>query len=174
MRRLRIAIVVAGLALGIAAEASSYLPGDTGSAAGDFVVGMTFVVGAALVPGRSMAMAGLFAATGFTWFAGGLAGALVVLHRGPLGHLLLTYPRGRLETRLARGVVVVAYADGAIYALGRSHGLTLALVGAALVASLFRHARAYGPERRARMAALAALIAIAAVLGAAEVVRLSG
>src|SRR3954451_5358648 len=97
MRRLRMATVVAGLELGIAAEASSYLPGDTGLAAGDFAGGMTFVVGAALVPGRSMAMAGLFAATGFTWFAGGLAGALVFLHRGPLVHLLLRYSRGRVE-----------------------------------------------------------------------------
>ncbi|MEA2421146.1 MAG: hypothetical protein QOF55_245 [Thermoleophilaceae bacterium] len=174
MRRLRPAIVVAGLALGIAAEASSYLPGDTGLAAGDFVVGMTFVVGAALVLGRSRAMAGLFAATAFTWFAGGLAGALVFLHRGPLVHLLLSYPRGRLESRLDRAVVAGAYVDGAVYALGRSHVLTLALLGATLVAALLRHARAYGPERRARAAALAALLAIAAVLGAAEVVRLSG
>jgi signal transduction histidine kinase len=173
MRVLRTAIVVAGVAVGVAAEASSYLPGDA-SAVGDFAVGMAFVIGAALVVRRSTPMACLFAATGFTWFAGGLAGALVFLHRGPLVQLLLGYPRGRLESRLARALVAVAYVDGAVYALGRSHLLTLVLLGAVLVAAGRRWARAYGPERRARGAALSALLAVAAVLGIAEIARASG
>src|SRR4051794_29313250 len=174
MRVVWIAIVVAGGAVGVAAEAASYLPGDVASAAGDFAVGMTFIVSAALVTRRSGAVAWLFAATGFTWFAGGFAGALVFLHRGPLVHLLLSYPRARLESWLTRAVVVLAYVDGAVYAIGRSHVITLVLLAAVLLAALFRYAGAYGPARRPRAAALATCVALAAVLGAAEVARISG
>jgi hypothetical protein len=174
MRALRTAIVVAGVAVGIVAEASSYLPGDAVSAAADFAVGMAFVIAAALVARRCTSVPWLFAATGFSWFAGGLDGGLVFLHRGPLVHLLLSYPRGRLESRLARALVVLAYVDGAIYAIGRSHVITLVLLVAVVVASLLRRARAYGSERQARAAALGALLALAVVLGAAELVRMSG
>ena len=38
---------------------------------------------------------------GVTWFAGDVSSALLYAHRGPLVHLLLTYPSGRVA--LARG-----------------------------------------------------------------------
>lgn len=174
MRALQTAIVVAGVVVGVVAEASSYLPGDAASAAGDFAVGMAFVIAAALVVRRCTSVAWLFAATGFTWFAGGLAAALVFLHRGPLVHLLLSYPRGRLESRSRHALVVLAYIDGAIYAIGRSDVITLVLLVAVVVGALVRHARAYGSERQARAAALGAVLALAAVLGAGELARMAG
>ena len=132
------------------------------------------MVGGALVLRRSPATGALLAATGFAWFLGGLLSWLVFLHRGPLVHLLLSFPRGRLESRFERAVVAGAYAEALVYPLGRSSLATLVLLAALLVASLVRHARAGGAERRARAAALLATSGVVAVLGAAAVARLSG
>jgi len=172
--RLAVALVAAGIALGVAAESTAYLPGSPAHAAGDFAVGFAFITAGALALRRSTATGALMAATGFAWYLGGLAGGLVFLHRGPLVHLLLGYPRGRLESRLERAVVAAAYADALVYPLGRSNVATLALLAAVLVAAGARHARAGGSERRARATALAATAAIVAVLGAAAITRLSG
>ena len=138
------------------------------------MVGFVFVVGGALVLRRSAATGALLAATGLAWFLGGFASWLVFLHRGPLVHLLLSFPRGRLESRFERAVVAGAYVEAVVYPLGRSSVATLVLLAAVLVASLLRHARAGGEERRARAAALLASAAIVAVLAAAAVARLSG
>jgi hypothetical protein len=113
------------------------------------------------------------AATGFAWFLGGFASELVFLHRGPLVHLLLSYPRGRLESRLERAVVAAAYVSAAVYPLGRSNVVTLVLLAAVLTTSAIRYARAGGPERRARGAALAAAAGIGVVLAAGAVARLA-
>ena len=78
----------------------------------------------------------LMSLAGFTWFLGTAFEPALYLHRGPLVHLLLSYPTGRLPTRLARAVVIAAYVDGAIVPLARNDVLTLALsiavAGAAL------------------------------------------
>jgi signal transduction histidine kinase len=171
--RLAGALIAAGLVLGVAAEWSAYLPDEPAAAVGDFVVGLVFVAGGALVLRRSAATGALLAATGFAWFLGGLLSWLVFLHRGPLVHLLLSFPRGRLESRFERAVVAGAYVEAFVYPLGRSSLATLVLLAALLVASLLRHARAGGEERRARAAALLATAAVVAVLAAAAVARLS-
>jgi hypothetical protein len=173
MRRAPIALLASGVAVGAVAEWSSYLPDDPGQAAGDFAVGLAFVLGGALTLGRSRTTAVLMAATGFAWFAGGLAGGLVFLHRGPLVHLLLSYPRGRLESRFERAVVACTYAAALVHPLGRSNVVTLALLAAVLLAAALRYARAGGAERRARATALAATAAVAATLGTAAVLRLA-
>ena len=162
-----------GVAVGLAAEWASHLPDDPGQAAGDFAVGLAFVLAGALTLGRSRTTAALMAATGFAWFAGGLSSGLVFLHRGPLVHLLLSYPRGRLESRFEMAVVVLAYATALVHPLGRSNVATLALLAAVLLAAVLRYARAGGAERRARAAALAATAAVAATLGTAAVLRLA-
>ena len=174
MGRLVGAVIAVGVVLGMAAEWSAYLPDEPASAAGDFVVGLVFIVGGALVMRRSATTGALLVATGFAWFLGGLLSGLVFLHRGPLVHLLLSFPRGRLESRFERAVVAAAYAEALVYPLGRSSLATLVLLAALLVASLLRHARAGGEERRARAAALLATAAIVAVLAAAAIARLSG
>jgi signal transduction histidine kinase len=172
--RLAGALIAAGVVLGVAAEWSAYLPDEPAAAVGDFVVGLVFVAGGALVLRRSAATGALLAATGFAWFLGGLLSWLVFVHRGPLVHLLLSFPRGRLESRFERAVVAGAYAEALVYPLGRSSLATLVLLAALLVASLVRHARAGGAERRARAAALLATGGVVAVLAAAAVARLSG
>jgi hypothetical protein len=173
MRRAPIALVAVGVAVGVLAELSSWLPDDPGHAAADFAVGIAFVAGGALILRRARTTAWLMAATGFAWFAGGLVGGLVFLHRGPLVHLLLVYPLGRLESRFERAVVACAYATALVEPLGRSSVVTLALLGAVLLAAGLRYARAGGAERRARAAALAATAAVAGTLGAAAVLRLA-
>ena len=38
--------------------------------------------------------------SGVAWFAGDLWSVLLYAHRGPLVHLLLTYPSGRVSSRV--------------------------------------------------------------------------
>ena len=173
MRRSAVALVAVGVALGVAAELSVYLPDSPGRAAADFAVGLAFIGGGAIALRRSTATGVLMAATGAAWFLGSLAPGLVFLHRGPLAHLLLSYPRGRLESRADRVVVGAAYVDGLVYPLGRSNVVTLLLLAAVLAAASVRYAKAGGPERRARGTALAVTIGIVAVLAAAAVGRLA-
>jgi hypothetical protein len=149
------AVAVAGLAVAIAAEAATYLPEEPGLAAGDAVVGLAFLgLGLVAWQRRPSSRSGLLmVATGFAWFAGSFASAALFVHRGPLVHLLVGYPQGRLRSRLEQLVVAAAYVDGAVYPLARQDGVTIAL---SLVAVLGGFLGAGGAERRARLAALAA------------------
>src|SRR5215216_4623658 len=113
----------------------------------------------------------LMAATGFAWFAGSFASAALFLHRGPLVHLLIGYPRGRLRSRLEQVVVGAAYVDGVVYPLARQDLATIALSLAVVVTALVGYLGAGGPERRARAAALAAASAVALALGGVAVGR---
>lgn len=164
VRKLALATVASGVVLGVAAESSTYLSGSADRAAGDLAVGLAFTVGAALVLRRSSPVAALLAATGSTWFLGSLVGPLVFLHRGPLVHLLLSYPRGRLGSRFERAVVAAAYAVALVCPLGRSVAVTGGLASVVLAAAVSRHAHSVGLERRARATALACTAALAAVL----------
>jgi hypothetical protein len=102
MRRHAVAVAAAGLAVAIAAETVTYLPEEPGLAAGDALVGLAFVgLGLVAWQRRPSSRSGLLmVATGFAWFAGSFASAALFLHRGPLVHLLVGYPRGRLRSRL--------------------------------------------------------------------------
>src|SRR5919198_2935065 len=107
MRRLSVAVAAAGLAVAVAAEAATYLAKEPGLAAADASVGLAFL-GLGLVAWlrRPSSRSGLLmVATGFAWFAGSLVSAALFLHRGPLVHLLIGYPRGRLRSRLEQLVV---------------------------------------------------------------------
>jgi signal transduction histidine kinase len=115
----------------------------------------------------------LMAATGVAWFAGSFAGAALFLHRGPLVHLLVGYPRGRLRSRVQQVVVAAAYVDGAVSPLARLDMVTVALSLAVFVAVLVGYLRAGGAERRARAAALAAASAVALALGLGAVGRIA-
>ena len=53
--------------------------------------------------------AALCAAFSASWLLGSIDPAFLFLHRGPLAHLLLAYPTGRLDSRLARVAVAAAY-----------------------------------------------------------------
>jgi hypothetical protein len=167
MNRRLLGVAVAGLAIALAAESATYLPEEPWLAAADATVGLTFIgLGVVAWQQRPSSRSGLLmTATGAAWFAGSFVGAGLFLHRGPLVHLLVGYPRGRLGSRLERVVVAAAYVDGAIYPLARQDLATVVLVVAVLVTALVRWRRTGGAERRARAAALAAASAVAVVLG---------
>jgi signal transduction histidine kinase len=175
MRRRAVAAVAAGLAVAVAAESATYLPEEPGLAAADATVGLAFIaLGVVAWERRPSSRSGLLmAATGFAWFAGSFADAALFLHRGPLVHLLVGYPRGRLRSRLEQVVVAAAYVDGAVYPLARPDIATILLALAVVAAVLGGYLGAGGAERRARLAALAATSALALVLGLGAIGRLA-
>jgi hypothetical protein len=113
----------------------TYLPEEPELAAADAAVGLAYI-GLGVVAGqrRPSSRSGLLmAATGLAWFAGSLIDAALFLHRGPLVHLLVGYPRGRLRSRLEQVVVAAACVDGAVYPLARQDTVTIALALAVIV-----------------------------------------
>jgi hypothetical protein len=170
-----VAVAAAGLAVTVAAESVSYLPEEPGLAAADAIVGLAFIgLGVVASERRPSSRSGfLMAATGFAWLAGSFASAVLFLHRGPLVHLLLGYPRGRLRSRLEQVVVGAAYVDGAVYPLARQDLATIVLSLAVAAVALVGCLRAGGPERRARAAALVAASAVALALGLGAIARIA-
>ncbi|HEU4396790.1 MAG TPA: hypothetical protein VFU54_02985, partial [Actinomycetota bacterium] len=173
MRRRAVAVAAAGVAVAVAAESASYLPEEPGLAAADAAVGLAFIgLGVVAWERRPSSRSGLLmAATGFAWFAGSFADAALFLHRGPLVHLLVGYPRGRLRSRLEQVVVAAAYVDATVYPLARHDGVTIALSLLVVVTALVGYLGASGPERRARAAALVAASAVALALGLGAIGR---
>ncbi len=146
---------------------------DSGTAA-DLAVGLVLValgtVAWRLRPaGRA---GGLVAAAGVCWLLGDLTSAATFLHRGPLVHAVLGHPTGRPRGTAARVVVPLAYLSAAVYPVGRSDVVTLALAGMVLAAAGLDFARSSGPDRRARAVALVAAAATAAALAVGPVSRL--
>ena len=85
----------------------------------------------------------------------------VYLHRGPLAHMLLSYPGGRLlpSSRLDRAAVVAAYAYASVYPVARNDYATIAFALGLVALTSRRYVVAGGPQRRARLAALVAATA---------------
>jgi len=173
MRRPVVAVAAAALVVVVAAASVTYLPEEPELAVADASVGLAFIgLGVVAWQRRPSSRSGLLmAATGFAWFAGSFASAALFLHRGPLVHLLIGYPRGRLRSRLEQVVVGAAYVDGVVYPLARQDLATIALSLAVVVTALVGYLGAGGPERRARAAALAAASAVALALGGVAVGR---
>jgi signal transduction histidine kinase len=161
----------------VAAEWASYDASlGLGLAGADLVVGCVLIVcGVVAWDRRPESRVGLLMLlAGSTWFLGNVAGALLYLHRGPLVQLHLTYPTGRLRSRLVATVVAAAYVDAAIEPLARNDILTLALAAAVALTALQVFARASGPARKAGGPALASALAFAGVLALGALERLAG
>jgi signal transduction histidine kinase len=167
-RLLRLALLPLGIAFGVAAEWSSY------QGAADLVVGLVLIAcGVAAWDRRPESRVGaLMTLAGYTWFLGNLAEPLLFVHRGPLVHLVLSYPTGRLHGKAVRIVVAAAYIDGAIEPLARNDVLTLVLCAAVAVAGVWAFRGTSGPLRKARGLGLAATLTLAAVLALGAVARL--
>jgi len=142
--------------------------------AGDLAAGLALLGGGAVAwARRPRAGAGpLLLASGLTWFAGDVWSALLFAHRGPIVHLVLTYPSGRTSSRATLLVIAAAYVDGLIPDLARSEWATLALIPAVLVAAAARRRSVGGVERRARTAGLVAAALLSVTLGLTAVGRL--
>ena len=177
MRALRVALVPAALALAVAAEWIDYQPGDDlALIVADGVVGVVLVgCGVVAWERRGESRVGpLMALAGFTWLAGTLWAAALYLHRGPLVHLHISYPTGRLRRRLALATVIGAYVDAAVAPLARNDVVTLLLAALVALAAADVFLRTSGTARRAGIPALAAALAFAAVLALGAVQRLAG
>ena len=174
--------VVAGGALGLGA-AWSWNPGVRAEVvAVDLSVGGLLVAGGvvASVKRPGSAAGPLLAAVGATWFAGSIWPALEFLHRGPLFHLVATYPSGRLAIPGAgiRGwiratLVVAAYASNLTRIGGDS--LVAAGFGMALLWLAWEIVvGTRGSVRRAALGAAAAGASIGLAVLASSVAKLAG
>jgi signal transduction histidine kinase len=176
VRALRLALVPLALAVAVAAEWRSYRGGDLPLLVADGVVGCVLVTCGVIAWQRrpESRIGALMALAGFTWFAGNFWSAALYLHRGPLVHVHISYPTGRLRRRLALATVVLAYVDAIVEPFARDDALTLALAALVAAAAIEGYARASGPARRAGVPALAAALAYAGVLALGAVDRLAG
>jgi signal transduction histidine kinase len=109
---------------------------------------------------------------GVGWLAGAAVPALVFVHRGPLVHLHLSYPSGRLRRRRAVAVTVVVYAVSVFEGVARLPWLTLALSVWVVAVAVDTFARTTGAARKAAFPALGAALGFAGVLGVSALNRL--
>ncbi len=161
--RLRVVLLGAlGGGLGLLAESAAYGLGDVGHWIPDLIVGWTFIAGGLLGwwrrPGSGTGP--LLAATGYAWFLGNFHGglfgpiALFALHRGPLIHCVLSFPRWRLSSRLDQVTVAAGYVAASVTLVAVSNPATMVLgvlvIGAGVRAAFV----STGSVRRARAAVL--------------------
>ena len=173
---LRLLLWPAGVVLGIAAEWVSFGWSRPGDWVPDLVVGWTLIACGLLAWSRGPEnrwSGPLMAATGFAWFAANFSDQALYLHRGPLIHLVLTYPYGRLGGRVERGAVAIGYTAALVPEVWASEAATFALAGLVTIVAGRGHARAVGRERRARLAAFRASAYVAAVLAGTAAARLA-
>jgi len=123
--------------------------------------------------GRVFWFLGTFAASGDSGYAD-FGAIFLTLHRGPLVHALLSYPSGRLERRLERAAVAVAYVLSVVPEIGKTPAGGLALAVIVLGVATERFVTATGPERRARAGAAVASAGFAAVLVVSALARAGG
>jgi signal transduction histidine kinase len=164
---------LAAVTAGVAAERAAGL--GLSVAAADLAAGLSLAGCAAVgVARRPRSLSGPLAAlAALTWFAGDVTGALVYAHRGPLVHLLLSFPGDRAPPRAARLVIAAAYIDGVIPAVARADVPTIALMVAVAAVAGWRFAPSREPDRHARGVAFAGAIAVASTLTLAAAGRLA-
>ncbi len=182
----RLALFSAGLALGLVAERASYSWADTSAWIADLAAGLSLIAcGLVATSRRPESRSGfLMLTTGFLWFAGNFSGSDVTwlawlsahalyLYRGPLVHLVLSYPRGRASRSLDRIAVGIGYAAASVLAVWRSPGATIAFsVGLAAIAAAACLGK-IGWERRERLAALQATVLVSLVFAVSAAARLA-
>src|SRR5829696_5731509 len=185
VRQRGLAVGLAGVALGLAAEWVRFGWGDPRHWIPDLAVGWTFI-GCGLVASRRQSESrtgALLAATGFTWFVGNfasvgvaavawVAGHLVYLYRGPLVQLVVAYPSGRPGSRLVRGAVAVGYAAAVVTPIWDSEAATILLAGLLVAVCAREFVRLVGGARRARLIALQAAAGLSLVLAGIAAARL--
>ena len=131
----------------------------------DIAAGWAFCLAGVVAWGgrRPRTIALLLEATGFAWLLGALVPSMLDLYRGPLVHLLLSYPTGRINGRLARVVVLAAYLSavfGQMLPVQSTAPLLFLLVALLAIRTALR---ATGPRARGRAMAAAGAVAVAAV-----------
>ena len=175
MQLLRLTLLLGAVALAAAAEWVSYEAGDLALVVADAVVGLVLVTCGVIAWARrgESRVGPLMVLSGYTWFAGNLWAQLLYLHRGPLVHLHISYPTGRLRRRLAQVTVAAAYVDAVVEPLARNDVLTLVLAALVATAAVDGYLRTSGTARRAGIPALVAALAFAGVLAFGAIERLA-
>jgi signal transduction histidine kinase len=185
MRRFWLLLWPAAAVLGIAAESTSFGWGDPDHWIADLVTGWTLIAcGLVAWSRRPASRCGvLMTVTGFTWFLGNFATSGVALvdwlgahavyaYRGPLVHLLVTYPTGRISSRFDAGVVVAGYVTALVVPVWGSEIATIVLAAMLVAVCIRTYVRAVGPERRAQLMALQAAAGLGLVLASGAAARL--
>jgi signal transduction histidine kinase len=140
----------------------------------DPLIGAVFVALGVVSVVRARAVAVLMLLVGVTWLAGDLTGEAALLHRGPLVHLLVTYPDGRLRSRVEWLAVIAGYGSALVVEIGREPVVTVALGAALAGAVLWRYLAGAVALRRARAVPAVAGLTIGAVLAIGGGARLAG
>ena len=174
--------VGAGSALGLAAAGSWNAGIDSRIIVADLAVGWVFIGGgiAAWTLRPSSAAGPLLIMVGASWFAGTIWPFLELLHRGPLFHVLATYPTGRLSWRAGdvggriRVVMVLAAYAAHLTPLGGDVAVAWALAAALLWLAADGLLRTHGTMRRARLGAGAGAIGVGLVVFAGAIGRMAG
>jgi signal transduction histidine kinase len=184
---MRLVLGPAGIALGVGAEWIARSEQDLAEAGADLAVGWVFIacglIGWSRRPQSRVGL--LLALTGFAWFLGTLAAsdigviaalgaAALTLHRGPLFHAIIGYPSGRLLGPLAVVVVALGYADAVIVSLARNDVVTIILILLVVASTIHGYLLAAGPDRQARVAAIAAAVALSLPLAGGSAARQMG
>jgi signal transduction histidine kinase len=172
MRRLRYALWPAGFACGLAAE----WIGRPQLIAFDATTGFAFLfLGLMTWSRRPGSKAGaIMAAAGFAWFLGTLWAPAVFWHRALLAQLLISYPSGRLSSRLQQVGAAVAYGYAAVAVVAGSLYPTVIFTVGVVALSAYRYVAVTGPERRARLTPLASAVAFGLVLVTGAISALVG
>ena len=176
-----------GLLLGLAAEWFVRSEQSLGMTLSDLAVGWAFIAcGLIAWSRRPRSRVGmLLTVTGFAWFLGTFAGSdldvvaasgasLLTLHRGPLFHAIIGYPSGRAPDRASLAVITLGYAYAAIVPIAQNDFVTMIVAGLVLATTTRGYFLATGPDRQARVTAIAAAAAVALVLGGGSLLRLHG
>jgi signal transduction histidine kinase len=184
MPRLSLLLLLIGVLVGLAAEAAAFGFGDPLRWVPDLVVGWTFIGCGLLMRGRRReSLTGLLmVATGSTWFLGnfshvdtavvaGAASYAILLHRGPLVHLILSYPEGRLPSNASRLAVGAGYAAALVTPVWDSTLGALAMSALLALSAARRYIGAAGPSRPPRLLALSAAVVLGLVLVGGDVAR---
>ena len=175
MRSLRMLLWPAGALLGLAAEWVSFGWEDPRHWIPDLVTGWTLIAcGLVAWSRRGDSRSGpLLAATGFAWFLGNFATGALYLYRGPLVHLLVTYPSGRPSSRREVAAVAVGYATAVVTPVWRSEVVTIVLAFLLVAVCARSYLKAVGPARRARLVALWAAGGLGLALAGGAAARLA-
>ena len=169
IRLLQAAIIVFGFALGIFAMTSTYRFADWSGWIPDLAVGCSFVILSARAVRQSRSIAVLAAAVAICWWLGTLVPDIALYwHRGPLVHLLLAAPSGRLRRRWLAWPVAAGYA-AAVFPAVWGQPATAITLAVAWVAVAVLATRSDGSRSRAIRLVLAANIALAVTITAGAV-----
>lgn len=186
MRRFGVLLWPAAIALGLAAEQVAFGFGDAARWIPDLAVGWIFIAcGLVASARRPESRTGiLMFATGFSWFVGNFshvdvgpvdwaASHAIYLYRGPLVHLLLTYPSGRASSRFTRTAIGAGYVAAVVTPAWANQVGTILLAALLVGISTRVYLRAVGASRRAHLLALRASAGLSLILAATAAARLA-